>query len=556
MAILNRGEELPRDRVRLYEKAAEVLLFQWDFEEKEGLVDPRLTKYLVELDFRDKRAMLQQVAYRMQSSAEGLAGNFVTREVLQDCLVDYLRHKKDAAQAPSIAGLVIEQLRERNFILCALGGDNYAFIHRTFLEYFCAIEIVERFGKRGTEGGLTFEQLRDEVFGAHWQDPTWHEVLRLICGEIAPEFAGELIEFLMGLEVDRSKFLESGRFLKKEGLLNLFLATDCLEEVRDRSAILSISQQLLKQLQQEAETENLRPLGYDAANDLLQRIATIWGESASVNKWLLECLEFEHSDFVPGSAVKVIAQKYKDNPETLTWLKYRVQQDDNGNVRSAAVREIAKGWKEDPETLTMLKNCIQHDDLGQVRSAAVKAIARGWKEDPETLPLLKNRVQQDDNGFVRSAAVEAIAQGWKDDPETLPMLKDRVQKDSNEFVRSSVVRALDKGWKDHPETLPMIKDLSQQDVNLNVRNAAVEAIAEGWKNDPNAIQLLLQVASQDSFKREQPWQDNPRQIALQALFSQAPTDPQIIELLRDRATNDNDEQLRKWAEERLKGIGD
>jgi hypothetical protein len=218
MAILNRGEELPRDRVRLYEKAAEVLLFQWDFEEKEGLADPRLAKYLVELDFRDKRAMLQRVAYEMQSSSKGLAGNFVTREVLEDCLVGYLRERKDAAQAPSIAGLIIDQLRERNFILCALGDDNYAFIHRTFLEYFCATEIVERFGKRGTEGGLTFEQLRDEVFGAHWQDESWHEVLRLICGEIAPKFApkfaGDLIEFLMGLEVDRSECLDGNRSLE------------------------------------------------------------------------------------------------------------------------------------------------------------------------------------------------------------------------------------------------------------------------------------------------------------------------------------------------------
>jgi hypothetical protein len=345
MAILNRGEELPRDRVRLYEKAAEVLLFQWDFEEKEGLVDPRLAKYLVELDFRDKRAMLQQVAYRMQSSAEGLAGNFVTREVLQDCLVDYLRHKKDAAQAPSIAGLVIEQLRERNFILCALGDDNYAFIHRTFLEYFCAIEIVERFGKRGTEGGLTFEELRDEVFGAHWQDPTWHEVLRLICGEIAPSFAGELIEFLMGREVDRLKFLEGDTWLKKEGLTNLFLAADCLEEVRDRSEILSINQQLLERLQQEAEIENVRPLWLDAVNDLLQRIAAIWGEATSVKQWLLGCLKFEAEPIplVPSSAVSVIAQTYKDSPETLIWLKDRVQQDDNKLVSRAAVEAIAQG---------------------------------------------------------------------------------------------------------------------------------------------------------------------------------------------------------------------
>ncbi len=41
MAILNRGEELPRDRARLYEKASEVLLHQWDVEAK-LLKDPQL----------------------------------------------------------------------------------------------------------------------------------------------------------------------------------------------------------------------------------------------------------------------------------------------------------------------------------------------------------------------------------------------------------------------------------------------------------------------------------------------------------------------------------
>jgi hypothetical protein len=39
-----------------------------------------------------------------------------------------------------------------------------------------------------------------------------------------------------------------------------------------------------------------------------------------------------------------------------------------------------------------------------------------------------------------------------------------------------------------------------------------------------------------------------------ALLNQASTDSQMIELLRDRS--DNDEQLRTWAKETLKGIGD
>jgi HEAT repeat protein len=717
MAILNRGEELPRDRVRLYEKAAEVLLFQWDFEEKEGLTDPRLAKYLVELDFRDKRAMLQRVAYEMQSSSKGLAGNFVTREVLEDCLVGYLRERKDAAQAPSIAGLIIDQLRERNFILCYLGGDNYAFIHRTFLEYFCATEIVERFGKRGTEGGLTFEQLRDEVFGAHWQDPTWHEVLRLICGEIAPKFAGELIEFLMKREVAEDqeearqnlliletyksgkatrKFETSGFGINK--LNHLLIAADCLEEVRDRSNIIITSKNLLLKLQKLAEigslqlrktsdfyspttaSENLflqleqildgneiqiAKIGsrnnvyfHDSVTIILSKIALIWGEEFSVKQWFFDSsstltalfipdsvikiiaqmygdnpetliwlkvlADRHHNQFVRCAAVKSIAQTYRDNPETLIWLKERIQQDDDEYVRSAAVRAIVQDWKHDPETLPMLKKCVQQNDNSQVHNWAMKVIVQDWKNDPDTLPMLKNCVQHDDDSQVRNWAMKVIIQDWKNDPDTLPMLencvqhdddsqvrnwamelivqnwkydpdtlrilkncvqrnpnwqirrtavstivqfrnddpdvlillKNCIQQDDNWQVRSAAVIAIAKGWKDDPKTLPVLKDLVQQPDDASVRQAAVKAIAEEWENDPDAIQLLLQISIQDPFEREGKGLYNPRQIALQALLHQAPTDPQIIELLRDRSENDNDEQLREWAKEKLKGIGD
>ncbi len=112
--------------------------------------------------------MLQRVAYFMQANEKGLAGNFIRREDLEDCLKEYLKTTKEAQNAPSIAALMIDQLRERNFILCHLGGDNYAFVHRTFLEYFCATEIKRRFDKRGTDTDdrLEPEQLRNEVFGS------------------------------------------------------------------------------------------------------------------------------------------------------------------------------------------------------------------------------------------------------------------------------------------------------------------------------------------------------------------------------------------------------
>src|SRR4028118_1675969 len=105
----------------------------------------------------------------MQAADKGLAGNLIRGDDLEKILTGYLK-SIEVSQARTVARLLIEQLRSRNFILCYLGADSYAFVHRTFLEYFCACEFVERFGKRGLEGGLTIEELKKEVLGRHGRE--------------------------------------------------------------------------------------------------------------------------------------------------------------------------------------------------------------------------------------------------------------------------------------------------------------------------------------------------------------------------------------------------
>ena len=63
---------------------------------------------------------------------------------------------------------------------------------------------------------LTIEELKNEVFGKHWQDETWHEVLLLIAGMIEPRFVGEILDYLMVQDGEEEKFV------------NLFLAAKCL----------------------------------------------------------------------------------------------------------------------------------------------------------------------------------------------------------------------------------------------------------------------------------------------------------------------------------------
>ena len=74
MAILNRTQELPRDRAELYEQCARLLLHQWK-PDVAFAPDPELAK--ASLDFKDKRGLLLRVARAMQSSVGGLAGNLI-----------------------------------------------------------------------------------------------------------------------------------------------------------------------------------------------------------------------------------------------------------------------------------------------------------------------------------------------------------------------------------------------------------------------------------------------------------------------------------------------
>ena len=188
MAIINRYQELPRDRALLYEKAAELLLQQWDTERYLQNF-PSLSG---EIDLRAKSAILRRVALAMQTAEgheEGRAANIIQGERLTGLIEAYLREELHFEQARAAANALVKQLRERNFILCFVGGDSYAFVHRTFLEYFCATEFVHQFEKKKS---LSLEGLL-EIYDSHCRDDDWQEVLRLICGQVDEQFAGMII---------------------------------------------------------------------------------------------------------------------------------------------------------------------------------------------------------------------------------------------------------------------------------------------------------------------------------------------------------------------------
>jgi predicted NACHT family NTPase len=428
---------------------------------------------------------------------------------------------------------MVEQLRDRNFILCFLGGyneDYFAFVHRTFLEYFCAWEFVRQFEKQKT---LDLDGLI-EVFRVHWRDESWHEVLRLMAGMLEAKFTGAILEYLIGENGEAEKFS------------NLFLAAQCVSEVKNRNEIADIAGRLF---------ERVKKLTQHVVDEIhIQAVAAVaanWKDDPETLPLLKQWVQSNNNLAVRRAAVQEIVMGWKDDPETLHLLKQRAQFDLSWDMRQLAVQEIAFRWKDDSETLPILKQRAQSDDDWRVRQLAVEEIAWGWKDDPETLPILKQRAQSDGNSAVQQTAVQELARGWKDDPETLPWLKQRAQSDDDSDVRRAAVQELARGWKDDPETLPILKQRAQSDNNPTVRQAAVQELARGWKDEPGIFELLCDVAINHRLDRKYDRHNNPRQTALAAIIELYPDRPQTLELVRDRAQNDSDETLRKFAQKKL-----
>ena len=440
MAILNRRQELPRDRADLYDQASRVLLYHWDVDHK------RLQIPMDAIGRREKQEMLRLIAYEMQAGEDGLKGNLISAERLTRILTDYLRDQ-GFSEPREKANLLIQQLRERNFILCYRGADTYGFMHRTFLEYFCAVEIVHRFEKQRT---ITFEQLRDEVFGQHWKDETWHEVIRLICGMIEPKFSASLIEFLMSQETERSLFIEQKprrqERLKVDALSHLLLAADCISDIRNSAVISETRNNLLNQLKHEVENWEIK-LSWILASELLDKIAICFDDTL---EWLKQQVEHNTSSFIQHASVRAIAKHYHSKVIILPWLKQWARLGTDWGIRASAIQILDKFYSDDPDIFTIFRESLNDQDWG-VRYNSIEAIGRHFNHMPETFDLLLHVIKNDpfmreydDQDNPREIALKVLVNYYVFHPKTFDLLRDRYINDPDEKLREWAQDQLEK----------------------------------------------------------------------------------------------------------------
>lgn len=180
-----------------------------------------------------------------------------------------------------------------------------------------------------------------------------------------------------------------------------------------------------------------------------------------------------------------IAKGWKDDPDTLPWLKINSQFNDNRAVAWVAVQQVGQGWKDDPNTLSWLKTQIQSDKDWSVRRSALEQLAFGWKDDPDTLIILKTYAQFDDNSPVRYTAMQELGDGWKDESWMFEFcyncaLNDPFERGAGweDNPRKLALDLIMDQYPNHPETLPLIRDRAENDPDEKVREFANKKLAE------------------------------------------------------------------------------
>jgi hypothetical protein len=471
MAIIGKHQELPRERWKLYDHAAGVLIEHWD-------VKRHLENLNVDAPFMgedDKKELLRRLAFRMQKGSGGLKGNYIHRDHLQTEFEAYLieRFGLSSDRAATISKLMIEQFRQRNFILSLYGANVYGFVHRAFLEYFCATAFVYRFEKSRE---MTPEQMNRDVFGSHWPDESWHEVLRLISGMVDERFAAGIISYLSteAYPTWPEKLLDSPPW-------NLSLAVHCLGEIRSSSLVGYASHELLTRIISCLAHGMVNELRFDDfINEHILRPARSIGRNWPHREALSELL-FMPERFGDGKYAWYYADNFASfvvaiggDLDSIHKVVKGYASSDNDNRRVLGLATLAEGWAQASDTVgLLLKGC--GDANADIRWVAIRALSEFFTES-QAFPILMQHAVNDPDMAVRRASLSNLRVRFGYRPEISTMARDRAVKETEKGPRREAMGILASFSRKDDEALAVLRTIATNDPEEEWREYAKSLI--------------------------------------------------------------------------------
>jgi predicted nucleotidyltransferase/transcriptional regulator with XRE-family HTH domain/energy-coupling factor transporter ATP-binding protein EcfA2 len=204
LALLNeaRGGVLPRRRVDLCEKVADVFLDTWENNKRSagGFEDSRS----VDLDAREFRWLLSDLSLAMQRAQRTYAPRWWIAEKIEDYLHQKLGFALD--EAKDACDRIIRYLAGRTGLLEERGLGLFAFSHRTLREYFASRGVIDE-ADTAPERGVT------GCLRGYYFHPQWTEVVRLVAAQLTPPLAESLLSSILDDPDPVGRFLHRGQIL-------------------------------------------------------------------------------------------------------------------------------------------------------------------------------------------------------------------------------------------------------------------------------------------------------------------------------------------------------
>ncbi|MFF7991473.1 NACHT domain-containing protein [Kitasatospora xanthocidica] len=517
LAIIGRRQTLPRDRQGVYEHAVRVLVAHWDRDTKhlQAPLSPTAAEALDLLDDRERLELLRLLARRMQEGTGGIAGNHIHAKDLEAVFREYFAEfGLPPHQCLAAARALRDQLRERNFILARYGGEVYGFVHRAFLEYLAAADIVHRYtvGREWTPEGLIAE-----LFARRADDPAWHEVLLLVVNQLSEPDAGSVIDHLLGRGDD-------------EGLV---LAIQSLAEVRKIGLLNSQSDRaidaLIVALAGFADLHRLDPLL--AAMSALGSVP-VWTGRERYLRWFHLQGQFIA---LPADAASVAVALHTRVDVSLALAAFGFWR-----VRDSAVSAMADRWVHRSDGAHSVVQLAPHHPGDTAWSSALSALMERWPSERSARSVLWNRRK-------RRAAAAVAPDGpaaWVHLPDDLAQLLDLAVHSRAAVIRSDALTKLKKSWHSRPEVLALHLDRAVDDLVTVVRNTAIRALVQRWSTDPGVLALLRDRAAHDPS-------ESTRGLALRELAALDGDSRETVDLLTSAATDLESVLVRRTALEIL-----
>jgi hypothetical protein len=488
MAIVARHEALERSRVGLYEQALSTLSYILDFKHK-GLslsTDSPLRK----LAPRDKIALLRHVAWAMHEQRGGLRANAISEAALHDALTRYFEDFNSAKDEVGRAvSEMLQVLQERNWILTLRGPALYGFVHRTFLEYLCAAHLLTRFRARTIE----LESIVDNYVVPNLSDDSWHEVIRLLAGQIGrdtPEHAAFMIRAIAGsAHVNNS-------------LSPVALALECLAE--QDSNQLGAFESVIKDLMPRILA--ISPEPFDSVARAMGALSTLKVPDTLKKQFELSDFGFaktiEQSDAGRGrdealwreiaQASLILAFWPTSNVGRLALE--RVATDYGSSARVVAARSLSQLFGDDRSAHAFLSAMCLNDPADSVRSSVLRMMPVG--EHPDAfVEFLRRRAVDDPNDGARAAAVARLLDVAPTD-ESVEFLRERFAAESTAKAKQLLINDAVWSLRDSAMAAQLFRDIALSETVPQVRTAALQALSI-HNSAPLVMDALQELATTD-----------------------------------------------------------